>query len=657
MENKRKRREKKRIIGNYELLELLGTGSFSSVWLAKHKITNYNVAIKIVNHRTLLSAESKMRFNKELSLLKQLHHPFIAELFEIIEDNDAIYVVMENVERGNLLDYINSQGTLDEHKARRYFSQLMSALDYLHNKKFIVHRDLKAENILIDKYDNIRLIDFGFSSEFSKFKPELTTACGSPAYAAPEMIQGYPYTKSADIWSAGVVLYAMVAGVLPFDDENTQTILQKIVYTDVVYPPTMSRSLIDLLKRLLIKNPSKRLSISQISQHPWLIQGDYSPIIDFNFNINYNEDSSNNANSNGNNINEHENNSFAAQSISSNAIKNSNFIDKSIIEHMRASGFDVSSLVQLLLLDDFSKPVTTVYRILVKNKTTETTHAIMEALSKKSNWRDSNTLSVSFPVQNFSGNSNFQSSTISEFNSAPGFAFDLNSSPNLESGSSSTSNLDIHQQQPSNFTFNSNSPFKFGFNSNTTTNFAFSSQLTSTSDSYSNIPGNINLSLPLSSSNSTSANPTNNNSIINNSQQQNLANIRQNLNMPTNQPPQQIYNSFDIFPSQHPQQPPQVLQLISQTSFTLPKKTRMSLQTYLPPPSLQYPSLNNNNNNNNNNHNNNNNLNNDNQLHMQPMQVHLQIQPNQVKETDQTNIPNFPNSFLLRRRRMSRPLP
>ncbi|OHT16232.1 CAMK family protein kinase [Tritrichomonas foetus] len=332
-------------IRDYEILGILGRGSFGTVFLGRHKMTQLRVAIKEIQRSNLTSEEAKTRLNREISLLKLLDHPFIAQLFDIIETESSIFCVMEYVEHGNLFEFINGHTSLDENSARKIFSQLVSALAYLHNRKYIAHRDLKAENILLDRYNNIRLIDFGLSNEFTKINPFLKTACGSPAYAAPEMIQGHPYTKAADIWSAGIVLYAMVSGRLPFDDNNVQTILQKVVYTEVVYPPNMSRSLIDLLKRLLTKDPAKRITISQIVQHPWFSIGEYSSILDYSFSM-------------------------------------SDVIDKSIVEDMKNFGLDVSGLTQSLMLDEFNA-ITAVYRQLKKYKMTENLKELMNILDQK----------------------------------------------------------------------------------------------------------------------------------------------------------------------------------------------------------------------------------------------------------------------------------
>jgi serine/threonine protein kinase len=155
-----------------------------------------------------------------------------------------------------MLDFVNEHGPLQEDRARRYFCELISALDYLHNSQLVAHRDLKAENVLLDRNDNIRLIDFGLSKYFTKGTPTLVTACGSPAYCAPDMIRGELYTKAADIWSAGVLLYAMVAGTLPYNADSIPDLLHKIVFDDIEYPQLMSRSLTDLLRRMLTKDPA-----------------------------------------------------------------------------------------------------------------------------------------------------------------------------------------------------------------------------------------------------------------------------------------------------------------------------------------------------------------------------------------------------------------
>ena len=334
-------------VGDYDFVRRLGAGSFATVWLARHRITGGQVAIKVILKSSLDAPEAITRFNREISLLKQMNHPFIAELFEILETDAAYFLVMEFVEHGNMLEYVNTNGRLDENRARRYFCQLISALDYLHNTKFVAHRDLKAENVLLDRNDNIRLIDFGLSNAFTKGTPQLMTACGSPAYAAPEMIQGCPYTKAADMWSAGILLYAMVAGRLPFDDTNVQTLLQKVLDHEVPYPDTMSRSLVAILKRLLNKNPESRITIDRLKEQPWFSQCEYTVLIGFN----------------------------------TKALYDATVIDREIVEKMTSLGLDVRDLPQAVIMDEYT-PTTSIYRQFRRDKLTSKMKDLLDEMRR-----------------------------------------------------------------------------------------------------------------------------------------------------------------------------------------------------------------------------------------------------------------------------------
>ncbi|OHT11459.1 CAMK family protein kinase [Tritrichomonas foetus] len=168
------------LIGDYLLKEPIGNGSFSNVRLGEHRVCHTKVAIKIIPRNNFSDPEHLNRFHREVDLIKDLDHPLITEFFEVLEDDDNFYIIMEYVENGNMLDFVNNGGALTEERARHFFCQIISVLDYLHTEKNIMHRDLKAENVLIDRHDNIRLIDFGLSNMFSKENPYLKTACGSP---------------------------------------------------------------------------------------------------------------------------------------------------------------------------------------------------------------------------------------------------------------------------------------------------------------------------------------------------------------------------------------------------------------------------------------------------------------------------------------------
>jgi serine/threonine protein kinase len=333
-------------IGNYILLKQIGSGAFASVWMARHTIADLNVAIKAIDKKSIESQEAKTRFSREVSLLKKMSHPFIAEFFEWIEDETRHYLVIEFAENGNMLDFINGKGQLTESQARNYFSQLVSVLEYLHFEKMVAHRDLKAENILLDRYYNIRVIDFGLSNQFTQAEPELKTACGSPAYAAPEMIKGQAYTRAADVWSAGILLFSMVAGCLPYEDDNIQRLLQKIVYTEIHYPGFMSPPLIDLLRKMLSKNPETRITLDRLKEHHWFSQTEYTALISMQ---------------------------GTEQSCSESAV------DKEIVDQMTGLGIDCHPLVQQLLVGDFTE-LTAMYKLLKKEKQTEKMKDLLQNL-------------------------------------------------------------------------------------------------------------------------------------------------------------------------------------------------------------------------------------------------------------------------------------
>lgn len=332
-------------INQYDFIKQIGSGSFSEVWLALHKISGLQVAIKIVKKLTLESEQSRTRFTREVSLMKQIDHPFVTHFFEFFEDSDNYYMVLEYVEHGNMLDFINTQGRLSEIQARHYFSQITCVLEYLHKEKFICHRDLKAENILLDKYGNIRITDFGLSNVFSETEPNLSTACGSPAYAAPEMIKGEPYTNAADIWSVGVLLYSMVAGQLPFDDSDTQRLLEKIVYNDVQIPHFFSLPLIDLIKKILSKDPKSRSTIEDIKSHIWFSQSEYASLLQLR----------------------------SKDSAQPN-------IDKEIIDRIAQLGIDTKTLPESILNNEFNE-TSSIYRQFLRQKLTEQMKDLMQNLS------------------------------------------------------------------------------------------------------------------------------------------------------------------------------------------------------------------------------------------------------------------------------------
>lgn len=257
-------------IGNYILRQRIGEGAFSSVWIADSKKTNSTVAIKIVAKKNLEAPDSFTRFKREVSLLQQNNHPFIMHFFEMLEDEKNYYLVIEYADNGDFETFLESKMTLPENMSRFFLAEIALALDYLHSERRIAHRDLKPQNILLDRYNNIRITDFGLSNTFSDSNPTMTSNCGSPAYVAPEVVTGQPYNKAADIWSLGVIFYRMVVGNLPFQGPDVKTILMKIVSSEPYYPPSLSPELKDLLQRMLCRNPEKRILAKEIRTHPWI---------------------------------------------------------------------------------------------------------------------------------------------------------------------------------------------------------------------------------------------------------------------------------------------------------------------------------------------------------------------------------------------------
>ena len=253
--------------------EKIGEGTFSTVKVAINQQTNEKVAIKIMQKSKIILDEDKTRLEREIQVLKILRHPNLVHLYSVIEKDDKIYLIMEYNNGIELFDYIVKKKKLQEKEAFIFYQQIISGIEYLHKVKYI-HRDIKPENILI-KPDTKKLIivDFGLSNKFNNPKKNLfKSACGSPSYAAPEMLNGEKYRgPPVDIWSSGVVLYAMLCGYLPFEDENNNNdeLYDKICKGKFDIPNHVSEKAKDLINKILVTDPDKRLTISQIKNHPW----------------------------------------------------------------------------------------------------------------------------------------------------------------------------------------------------------------------------------------------------------------------------------------------------------------------------------------------------------------------------------------------------
>lgn len=268
------------VAGEYVLGETIGKGTFGKVKLGIHLLTGEKVAVKILEKKRIIQAADVDRVAREIKILKRNRHPNVVQLYEVIDSPDNIYLIMEHVDGGEMFEYIVAHRRIRETEAAYLFCQIMDGLAYLHVNE-VTHRDLKPENLLLqsNRYSNIqpphstlsvKIVDFGLSNMHDGGRL-LRTACGSPCYAAPEMIQGRLYRGPvADVWSLGVVLFAMVCGFLPFEDSNTNMLYKKILSANYTMPTFLSANVQDLIRRILETDPEKRYTVDQIRQHPWL---------------------------------------------------------------------------------------------------------------------------------------------------------------------------------------------------------------------------------------------------------------------------------------------------------------------------------------------------------------------------------------------------
>ncbi|KAL1883403.1 hypothetical protein VTK73DRAFT_8970 [Phialemonium thermophilum] len=291
-------RARKTHIGPWQLGKTLGKGSSARVRAARHRVTHQFAAVKIVAKNTahITQAGSLAKLDKidriegdspdgvrrmplaierEVAILKLIQHPNIVRLYDIWENRSEIYLVLEYVEKGDLFEFINWQGRLREEEAIFYFRQMMSAIQYCHSLN-ICHRDLKPENILLTSDGQVKIADFGMAALHQSPTHQLRTACGSPHYAAPELLKQRMYKgESADIWSMGVILFAMLAGRLPFDEPEIHVMLAKAKMGDYEMPSYLSADAKDLIHRILQVEPHRRISMAQMWKHPLIRKYDY----------------------------------------------------------------------------------------------------------------------------------------------------------------------------------------------------------------------------------------------------------------------------------------------------------------------------------------------------------------------------------------------
>ena len=259
-------------LDNYEILSIIGEGTFGVVKLGEVKSTGEKVAIKILEKKKMASQDDKERVEREIEILKKINHINVIKIIKIIKDSEKIYIIMEFCENGELFNHIVKKQNLDEEEAAYYYYQLINGLECLHHYG-IVHRDLKPENLLLNKKNILKIIDFGLSNYYNEIDL-LSTPCGSPSYASPEMVIGNKYDGFLiDIWSSGIILFAMLCGFLPFEDQDNEILFKKIYECKVEFPNDISKDAIDLMKKIMVSNPKKRITLNEIKNHRFYLKG------------------------------------------------------------------------------------------------------------------------------------------------------------------------------------------------------------------------------------------------------------------------------------------------------------------------------------------------------------------------------------------------
>lgn len=320
-------------VGKYDLYGTLGEGAFGKVKYAVNTETNEAVAIKILDKDKIQARNMGAQIKKEISIMKMINHHYVVGVKDVFATSAKIFIVLEFVGGGELFDKIANEGKLSEDKARFYFRQLVEGLEHCHNNG-VCHRDLKPENLLLDTEGNLKISDFGFSTlnigdadgDGDARAELLHTTCGTPNYVAPEVLGKDGYDgKKADVWSMGVILYVLLAGYLPFDENTMAGLFQKIKAADFEYPGWFSDEARNLISKVLVPDPQQRARISDLKQHSWFTNGGTEPPLHTsqpnnntnNFSKPLNHPNNNNPNNNNPNPNNNNNHTVVDHHINS----------------------------------------------------------------------------------------------------------------------------------------------------------------------------------------------------------------------------------------------------------------------------------------------------------------------------------------------------
>ena len=265
------------LFGKYQMGKLLGKGTFAKVYQGKSIITGESVAIKVIDKEQIKrKPDMALQIKREVSIMRLVRHPNVVELKEVMATRKMVFLVMECVRGGELFAKVVA-GKLSEDQARRYFHQLISAVDFCHARG-VSHRDIKPENLLLDENGNLKVSDFGLSSLPEQLRQDglLHTQCGTPAYVAPEVLRKKGYDgATADLWSCGVVLFVLLAGFLPFQDENIMKMYRKVLNAEYKVPRWFSHGALTLVSKLLVADPGKRITVPEILEDKWFRKGEF----------------------------------------------------------------------------------------------------------------------------------------------------------------------------------------------------------------------------------------------------------------------------------------------------------------------------------------------------------------------------------------------
>ena len=260
------------LIGDYILKHTIGKGTFSRVKLGINRNTGEKVAIKILDKKKIVEKADLERILREMKMLSELDNEHIIKVYQIYENENHYLIIMEYCEGGELFNYIVEKQRLSENESAYFYYQIIQGVEYIHSQG-IAHRDLKPENLLLDQNKKIKIIDFGLSNYFDGVQ-KLETPCGSPCYASPEMVGGNKYNGFfIDIWATGIILFAMLCGYLPFEDDNNDVLFKQILGGKIEYPNHLSEVSKDLLKKIIETNPDRRIKIDEIKKHPFYLMG------------------------------------------------------------------------------------------------------------------------------------------------------------------------------------------------------------------------------------------------------------------------------------------------------------------------------------------------------------------------------------------------